>query len=61
MNIKQIKTKIRVIRCMSQCIEQEIQDFMDSLNQNPVQIIDIKIHGEPLNNHLVVITILWQG
>lgn len=59
--MKEVKTRIKVIRCTSQFVEEEVQMFIDSLNQNPAQIISIDIHGIPTNNHLIAVTILYQA
>ncbi len=50
--------KIKIIRCLSQDMEREMQSFLNSL-QDPSQIIDIKIGGEWLNNKLAMVLITY--
>jgi len=58
---KIIKTRVKILRCIFQDSEMKIQQFLDTLNQNPVQILDIKLYGDFLENHVIAITILYQG
>ena len=50
--------KIKIIRTIAQNMEKEIQDFFDSL-PIPSQIIDIKIGGDWIENHLAVVIISY--
>jgi hypothetical protein len=59
-NNREIKTRVKHIRCYSQFVEKEIQDFLDSLT-NPAQLIYTTHTGEGTNNSLMSILIFYQG
>ena len=57
----EVKTRVKHIRCLFQDTEKEIQNILDSLKQNPVQIIAIDHKGNFLDNGIVSVLILYQG